>query len=89
MGVRPQPERSDQVAHAFGARATVALDRVLDDPAVSTVVIATPAMTHAELVAECLAAGRHVLVEKPLACTVLDAATLIETARAREPRAVV
>lgn len=80
----PQPERSDRVAHAFGARAAVALETVLDDPAVSAVVIASPATSHAELVAECLAAGRHVLVEKPLACAVLDAATLIDDARARD-----
>jgi predicted dehydrogenase len=75
--------QSDHLASTYDARATTALERVLDDPAVSTVAIATPATTHAELVAGCLAAGRHVLVEKPLACTVLDAVTLIETARAR------
>lgn len=39
---------------------------LLRDPSLDAVVIATPAATHASLAAEALAAGKHVLVEKPL-----------------------
>ena len=77
----PHTDRSARVAGAFDARASVALEQVLDDAAVTSVVIATPATTHRELIAECLAAGRHVLVEKPLACTVLDAEMLAADAQ--------
>jgi predicted dehydrogenase len=42
----------------------------LSDPAVRAVVIATPAPTHFELAAASLRAGKHTLVEKPLAMTV-------------------
>jgi predicted dehydrogenase len=48
-------------------RATTRLERVLADPAVDAVVIATPLHTHYALAAMTLAAGKHAFVEKPLA----------------------
>ena len=50
-----------------GARATTRIERVLADPAVDAVVIATPVDTHYNLAARVLKAGKHVFVEKPLA----------------------
>ena len=49
------------------ARVTTRIDRVLADPAVDAVIIATPVHTHYVLAAQALAAGKHVFVEKPLA----------------------
>lgn len=40
---------------------------VFRDPLIQAVVIATPVATHFNLAIECLKAGKHVLVEKPLA----------------------
>jgi predicted dehydrogenase len=56
------------------------LDTVLLDPRVQAVMIATPPRTHHELAARALQAGKHVLVEKPLASTVAQAQELIELA---------
>ena len=42
---------------------------LIDDPAVDLVVIATPVSTHFELALSAIKAGKHVLVEKPLAST--------------------
>jgi predicted dehydrogenase len=50
-----------------GARLTSRVDRVLEDPSVDAVVIATPVGTHYDLASQSLAAGKHTFVEKPLA----------------------
>lgn len=80
----------DPDAAALGRAAALVPDaHATRDPAevlrardVDAIVIATPAITHADLAVQCLAHGRHVLVEKPLALSVLDA-DRIATAAAR------
>jgi predicted dehydrogenase len=47
---------------------------------VDAVVIATPVSTHHRLATEALRSGKHVLVEKPLAASVAEAAEIAETA---------
>uniref|UniRef100_UPI002584D28D Gfo/Idh/MocA family protein n=1 Tax=Novosphingobium sp. TaxID=1874826 RepID=UPI002584D28D len=58
-------------AHAVPAFAD--LDEALAMPGVDAVLIASPNALHAAQAAAALAAGKHVLVEKPLALTVEDA----------------
>ena len=53
------------------------------EPAVDVVVIATPNRTHAPLALAALAAGRHVVVDKPLAPTAADAERVVAEARRR------
>lgn len=62
------------------ARQTALLGPVLADPCVDAVAIATPAATHFELAWRALAAGKHVLVEKPFTTCASDAIALIELA---------
>ena len=45
---------------------------ILGDPEVDAVVVATPAATHFSLVSQALNAGKHVLVEKPMAKSVQE-----------------
>ena len=49
------------------ARVTTRIERVLADPAVDAVIIATPVDTHYVLAGRALETGKHVFVEKPLA----------------------
>lgn len=64
-------------------RASASLDDVLADPAVAAVAIATPAGTHLKVALAALEAGKHVLVEKPLAANLAEGTTLVEAAEGR------
>jgi len=70
---------------AVGRQSNVAVStdvqQILDDPDVEGVAIATPASTHAELAISCLEAGKHVLIEKPLASSVAEAEKVLAVAR--------
>jgi len=57
---------------------------MLADSTVNAVIIATPTDTHFELAMQALAAGKHVLVEKPMTDNVADAETLIAEAARRK-----
>ena len=57
------------------------VEAILDSPQVDAVAIATPAGSHYELARACLAAGKSVFVEKPLARTAAECETLIQLAR--------
>jgi len=75
-------EQLDRVRTRFpGARMTTSLDEALADAAVEAAVIATPVPTHPALALRCLAAGKHVFVEKPLAVSTADASEVVAAAR--------
>jgi predicted dehydrogenase len=63
-----------------GVHTCAAFEEVLADPQVDAVSIATPPSTHFKLVEQALDAGKHVLVEKPLATSAVDAESLVKLA---------
>jgi myo-inositol 2-dehydrogenase / D-chiro-inositol 1-dehydrogenase len=69
--------RAQQVATATGATAVVDPGALIAEPEVEAVVIASPDPTHPTLVRACVAAGKPVLCEKPLAPTLAEAAGLL------------
>jgi predicted dehydrogenase len=67
-----------------GIGGTNDLDRLLEDPEIDAVLIATPVSTHHELAKRCLLACKHVMIEKPLANTVEECEELIALAEERD-----
>jgi predicted dehydrogenase len=74
------PERLEKIRRTHGHLKLVSsLEQLLETP-LQAVAIATPVSTHFSLARQCLEAGLHVLVEKPLASTVQEALALIHLA---------
>ncbi|MDP3920759.1 MAG: Gfo/Idh/MocA family oxidoreductase [Candidatus Omnitrophota bacterium] len=78
----------DNVFELYGDKESVALekaeaDRVLKDPSIQAVIIATPGKTHYEVVRRALLAGKHVLVEKPFTRDTDQARELVALAEER------
>jgi predicted dehydrogenase len=70
--------RAQELAQKFNAKGYDNLDELLND--VDALVIAIPAIAHAQVATTALLAGKHCLVEKPLAANAKDAAMLCEIA---------
>lgn len=78
----PAPGAAAWVADAFGGSVPSfpSLDDALAGIACDAVLVATPPETHRAVAAAALAAGRHVLLEKPLATTMADARAIAAAA---------
>jgi predicted dehydrogenase len=74
-------ERLAQVQARYPTiRVTVDQCELLADPAIDAIIIATPVASHFDLVMQALHAGKHVLVEKPLAASAEQGERLIQEA---------
>jgi len=79
-----RPERLAMASRRYpSVRTTRDAQEVIEDRALDAVAIATPVSTHFDLAMEALKAGKHVLVEKPIALTSLQAELLTDEARSR------
>jgi predicted dehydrogenase len=73
--------RLDEVARRFrGMPLTSDVDEALERPDVDAAVVCTQASTHRDVAGRALAAGKHLLVEKPLTVSATDAQELIDLA---------
>jgi len=71
---------AEAIAEEFGFQAVDDVDELVG--LVDIVDIVTPSSTHADLALRAIAAGRHVICEKPLASTSVDAARVVRAAEA-------
>jgi predicted dehydrogenase len=77
------PSRLAAAKEVFaGIQTFTSVDEMLEKSNVDLVAIITPHNSHAGLAVKCLAAGKHVVVEKPMAITTEECDRMIETARA-------
>ena len=77
----PEADRMGEAATRFGCRTYDRYEALLADPDVELVVVATPSHTHAAMTCAALTAGKHVLVEKPMALDVGEADAMLRCAR--------
>jgi predicted dehydrogenase len=76
-----QSELVESVRRRYPAvKGTTSFETMISDPQIDAVVIATPVSSHYALAKAALEAGKHVLVEKPLATSVEQGAHLIDIA---------
>ncbi|MCC6007316.1 MAG: Gfo/Idh/MocA family oxidoreductase [Rhodobacteraceae bacterium] len=78
----PRAESRAAFEARFGGRAYADVAALCADPEVEAIYVATPHQMHRDHALTALAAGRHVLVDKPLAVTMEDGAAMVQAARA-------
>jgi len=78
------PERRDLAAREWSVPVHSAATEMFDDPDVGMVVVGTPPVAHAESVIAALAAGKHVVCEKPFALRVDEVDRMTDEAAARD-----
>ena len=76
----PRPEARERFAADFSARAHEDVEALCADPGVDAIYVATPHEHHAAHAIAAALAGKHVLVEKPMAITLAEARDMIDAA---------
>ncbi len=76
----PIPSHAEAITQQYGGQAFQTLDQLLADPAIHAVHVLTPPAAHVETALAALRAGKHALIEKPVADTVGELEQLKQTA---------
>ena len=76
----PSEARRKAFAEKFPFPLADSLEKILADKSIDCVEILTPPNTHLDLVRKCAAAGKHILLEKPLEITTERSLALVEAA---------
>jgi predicted dehydrogenase len=74
----PSAARRDEAARAWGVPVVDSVDRILGDRSIDLVLVLTPPWTHTDLVGQAAAAGKHVLLEKPVDATAERSAAIVQ-----------
>ena len=76
----PRTEARERFSREFSAKAYESVEGLCEDAAVEAVYIATPHQFHAQHACAAAERGKHVLVEKPMAVTLEEAARMVQAA---------
>lgn len=85
----PSPDRREAFAVNFGADSVASLDQLIVNEAVEAIIVSTPNDTHVEIATAALAAGKPVLVDKPVAADVAQGLRLLRRVDADGPACAV
>ncbi|MFI4934097.1 MAG: Gfo/Idh/MocA family oxidoreductase [Caulobacterales bacterium] len=77
----PRPDARARFERELGGRVYPSIDGLCADPDVDVVYVASPHALHARHAIAAAGAGKHVLVEKPMALTLADCRAMVEAAR--------
>lgn len=75
------PSRAQHLAQEYGAAAHTDYRELLDRSDIDAVSVCVPSGLHAQVAIDAMQAGKHVLVEKPIAITLEDADRMIEVSK--------
>lgn len=75
---RRDPVTLDQLKRAYGVEGYTDYKQLLEDPTIDAVLIATPHHLHAGMAIDAANAGKHILLEKPMASTWEDCLAIYE-----------
>lgn len=78
----PTAARRQAFAAAYGLPTCDSAEAILGDPSIDAVMLLTPPNTHLDLVRQACAAGKHILLEKPLETGIERAEALVTAAEA-------
>ncbi|MEZ4677646.1 MAG: Gfo/Idh/MocA family oxidoreductase [Caldilineaceae bacterium] len=78
--VDADPARREEAIERFDCQAYDSYDALLADPAVELIVVSLPNFLHADAAIQALAAGKHVVCEKPMATSLADADRMVAAA---------
>ena len=84
----PRPEAVEKAAKEFGAKGFLSFDELLNGDA-EAIYIATPHRFHAEQAIAAAAAGKHVLVEKPMALSLKECRAMADAAKKHRVHVIV
>ena len=74
------PEQSQKLAEQFGKK-NYSVDEILDDKSINAIHVCTPNTSHFETTLKVIRAGKHVLVEKPMALSLNECDDMISESK--------
>jgi predicted dehydrogenase len=83
-GINSRNSEKEKTAKELGVKWYKTAEEVLEDPEIDAVYISTNNLTHSPLAMKCLDAGKHCLLEKPIACSLKDALKLQKKAKEKK-----
>ena len=73
----PSPDKAEALAEQYGGKVYASVEELLADPSIDAVSVCTANDVHAAISIAAMKAGKHVLCEKPMACTLEEAEEMV------------